>query len=336
MGDLGRLMPDSMRNLLSANGIETIRQLGMDSIRNVILDILSGKNLRSVTESLTRRRIAALNLAMVSLFLKGTTELDQFVERLPDLAADTYRDRTYSEDERNLAQWILGLTNKAYQNVLRSDLSLVSEYKDVYVEACQEVIARHEQEYGELAGLDFTPSLPPEQREFDTLPERVFWLSSRKDEDREADATLIYGPGQGIRFDIGFIGVGNSEITKDKTTRFRRNAQIAGEDFYMATIIIVDRLGERSKVAELAEQLENGYVVQMSAAFWPQVVARILKNVLYYDHPLADMPSNRVGAYLRRKLAKAPIETFINLSAMAEADKPKPRARRKSAGQDQI
>jgi hypothetical protein len=121
-----------------------------------------------------------------------------------------------------------------------------------------------------------------------------------------------------VRFDIGFIGVGNTEITKDKTTRFRRNAEIAGKDYYMATIIIVDRLGENSKVPELARQLDNGYVVQMSAAFWPQVVARILKQVLNYDHPLSDMEPNEVEEYLRRKLATAPIETFINLSAQAD------------------
>src|SRR5258708_11212715 len=299
VGDLGLLIPESMRKLLSANGIETVRQLGVESVRSVILDILSGKNLRSVTESLTRRRIAALNLALVSLFLKGATELDQFVDKLPDMAAQAYANKSYTAAERALAQWILGLTNKAYQNVLRSDLSLVPEYKDVYVEACREVVARHAQEHGELVGtftwdknssvastpidwtflvyllnavvaqtlttrgsdkstygklferlvlgsllyiLDFEPSLPP-QRFPGPLPDRVFWLSLRKDEDREADATLIYGPGLGVRFDIGFIGIGNTEITKDKTTRFRRNAKIAAKDYYMATIIIVDRVG---------------------------------------------------------------------------------------------
>jgi hypothetical protein len=113
VGELGNLIPTSMLKLLSANGVETVRQLGIDSVRNVILDILSGKNLRSVTESLTRRRIAALNLAMVSLFLKGTAESKEFIDRLPDLAAETYANRSYSAAERALAQWILGLTNKA-------------------------------------------------------------------------------------------------------------------------------------------------------------------------------------------------------------------------------
>jgi len=41
---------------------------------------------------------------------------------------------------------------------------------------------------------------------------KVFWLSHRQNK-RESDATVLVKPGVGARFDLGFIGPGNSEIS---------------------------------------------------------------------------------------------------------------------------
>src|SRR5690606_14779641 len=60
-----------------------------------------------------------------------------------------------------------------------------------------------------VMGFDFQKSGELEN------PNRVFWLSSN-DDDRESDATLLYEAGKGVRFDIGFIGRGNTEISLDK------------------------------------------------------------------------------------------------------------------------
>src|SRR3990172_192510 len=68
--------------------------------------------------------------------------------------------------------------------------------------------------------LGFKHIAPPPQEY-----EKVFWLSSRN-EKRESDATLLYELGQGVRFDIGFIGRGNPEISLDKVTRFEREISL--------------------------------------------------------------------------------------------------------------
>ena len=67
---LSNFMEQTSLQLLVANGTDLIQQIGVDVIRGIILDILVGKNLRDSTEKLTRRRIASLNLAMASLFVK--------------------------------------------------------------------------------------------------------------------------------------------------------------------------------------------------------------------------------------------------------------------------
>jgi hypothetical protein len=359
---LRELMSPAALKLLEAGGRDFVRQIGLDLVRGVVLDVLTGKNLRDSTESLTRRRIATLNLATVNLFLQGVARSTDFVSRLPHLAADTLTRQRLTKSERWIAQWVLGLTDKAFQNVLRDDPDALAEYRDRYVATCQEVIARHAREYGDLSGrlklssglvaevdwllityllntvgaqtlairgseksaygklfeklilgsllhiLGFRHISPDRTRSF----KRVFWLASRG-ERRESDATLLYDAGQGVRFDIGFIGRGNPEISLDKVTRFEREISMGRSRWYLATIIIVDRIGANSRIERLAQEVD-GTIVQMSAAYWPQEVARVLKRVLGFDHELVNMDHTRIGAYLGRKMRQVPLQDFIGLS----------------------
>jgi hypothetical protein len=147
---------------------------------------------------------------------------------------------------------------------------------------------------------------PPDQYQ------RVFWLSSRG-ERRESDATLLYQAGKGVRFDIGFIGRGNPEISLDKVTRFEREISLGRSTYYMATIILVDRIGANSRIERMAEQVQ-GTIVQMSAGYWPKQVAQVLSDVLGYKHELIRMDDNQVEAYLNKAMQVIPLEEFIGLS----------------------
>ena len=354
---LSDLMSSTSLQLLAASGADLIQQIGLDVIRDIILDILVGKNLRDSTETLTRRRIAALNLAMTSLFLRGASSSSNFVHQLPYLASNILARRSLPKVERWLAQWMLGLTDKAVQNVLRDNKALLEGYRDRYIQTCKEIVDKHQQAYGELMGslklsdgteapvdwLFMTYMLNAvgsqtltirgsEKSTFGKLfeklvlgsllsilgfkhqaprqiGERVFWLSSQ-DEKRESDATLLYEIGKGVRFDIGFIGRGNPEISLDKVTRFQQAEILKGVPFYMATIIIVDRVGHNSRIVEMARAVK-GTIVQMSAAYWPQQVVKILHESLGFEHELMEMPQIRIEDYLKEKLAAVPLENFV-------------------------
>ena len=145
------MSPDALK-LLSASGKDMVQQIGLDVVRGVVLDVLTGRNLRDSTEMLTRHRIATLNLAMVNLFLTGESTCGDFMERLPYLATEMLSRRGLNKSERWLAQWVLGLTDKGFQNVLRDDTNSLEDYRDRYVHACQEVIANQIEHYGNLSG----------------------------------------------------------------------------------------------------------------------------------------------------------------------------------------
>ena len=358
---LTELMSPAALKLLSANGNNLVQEIGMDVVRGVVLDVLTGRNLRDSTEILTRRRIAALNLATVNLFLKGADGSADFVRQLPYLATDILTRQRLTKPERWLAQWALGLTDKAFQNVLRDDPNSLAEYRDRYIDTCRAVIEAHEKEHGKISGtlkLDAgtkaeinwlwmtyllntigaqTLAIRGSEKSaygklFEKLvlgsllhilgfkhvsPERpeklqrVFWLASRE-ERRESDATLLYEAGRGVRFDIGFIGRGNPEISLDKATRFEREISLGRSRWYMATIIVVDRIGANSRIERLAREAD-ATIIQMSAGYWPQQVARELERALGYKHELANMSPSRVEAYLARKLNRTPLEEFIGL-----------------------
>ncbi len=358
---LSELMSPAGLKLLSARGSDLVREIGMDVVRGVVLDVLTGHNIRDSTEVLTRRRIVAINLATVDLFLKGSALSDNFITELPHLATAILGTGALSKAERWLAQWVLGLTDKGSQNVLRDNPDSLETYRDRYIETCRQTIEKHAECSGQLCGslalnssvraeinwlvmtyllntigaqtltirgseksaygklfeklilgsllhiLGFKHIVPPPKQ-----PEGVFWLSSRG-ERRESDATLLYQAGKGVRFDIGFIGRGNPEISLDKVTRFEREIEIGGSAHYMATIIIVDRIGPNSRIERLARQI-GACIIQMSAGYWPQEVARELSRVVGFEHKLTKMKQSRIGKFLERELNKAPLEDFIGLS----------------------
>ncbi len=380
---LKELLNPSALKLLSTSGSELVQQIGLDIVRNVVLDIVRGRNLRDSTEVLTRRRLAALNLATLTLFLRGSSLSDDFITDLPVLSQELLSRRRVDKTERWLAQWMLGLTDKAFQNVLRDEPQALLEYRDRYIHTCQEVITAYTKEQGELEGqiqlsnglkaqinwlwmtyllnaigaqtlairgseksaygklfeklvlgtllhiLGFKHVLPPPQ-EF----AGVFWLSS-KSERRESDATLLYQPGKGVRFDIGFIGRGNPEISLDKVTRFEREISLGHSTYYMATIILVDRIGANSRIETLAQEV-GGTIIQMSASYWPKQVAQVLQKSLDFKHSILGMNNGQVEVFLREQMPGVPLQDFIGLSQNFSAHYVREKSAEYLLGRDQI
>ena len=358
---LFNLMPPEMLELTRATGADIVTRLGVEAVREIVLKILCGGNLRDTTESLTRRRIALLNAATLVTFMRGSKKDGDFSRHAPEVAAGGLIEKR-KKWERWVLQWLLGLNDKAVQNILRDDKTVLLEYAKQYVDAQSEAAEVCEKAYGRLNGRiridgggDAAIDWPfvihllatvgaqtltirgSEKSTYGKLFERLvlgallhvlgfkyvakkdlgdratvdrcFWLASRK-EKRESDATLLVEAGKGVRFDIGFIGRGNPEISLDKVSRFEREIELGREKWYMATIIIVDRIGKRSKIQELARDID-GVIVQMSMGTWPKEVARELARTVGYKHKLRNMSRPELASYLSEKMKDVPIEQFV-------------------------
>ncbi len=160
-----------------------------------------------------------------------------------------------------------------------------------------------------LSILGFTRTEPPSNNPNIMKKERLFWLSDSSD-NRESDATLLYKAWKMVRFDIGFIGPGNSEISKDKLSRFSAEQNIQGQKTYSKTFIIVDRLPTTGKT-EAAANAIGAEIIQMSMKFWPKELAFKLHKTTGIDYPIMHLPDSEISNYLESELSKLNILDFI-------------------------
>ncbi|MDW7664540.1 MAG: CfrBI family restriction endonuclease [Nitrosomonadaceae bacterium] len=369
--DLVNLYPKSGQELLNAGGKELIEKLGIETIRQVVLAVMKGENLRNRTELLTRRKIAISSGALLLFFINGLKSDPDFINKLPERALNALRNGKLTKQQRWIINWILGLTDKAVQNVLRDNIQGSSQYHINYDMAMKEVAIQLETDYGALSGnlkleegnknhvtLDWlfilhllgaagTQAMTirgSDKSTYGKLFERlilgsllhilgfelinrskpvskhkmVFWLSDRQ-EKRESDATALIKTGVGVRFDIGFIGRGNSEISLDKVSRFEREMEFGRANHLMSTFIIVDRIGVRSRLQELAKNI-NGTVVQMSMSYWPKEVAQNLSKIGDFSHALTSINDSEIDEFLTEAIKEVPLKDLLPDNFELESD----------------
>lgn len=351
------LMPRDGKELIAYTGREVINKVGADIIKNIIVSILCGENVRDLTEDLTKRRLAIINGALLTLFVRGCSSIEDFVSKLPELAGSQLKLKNPKVD-KDILLWLLGLTGKGVQNILRSSPKILNEYVRKSNATTKKIAEECRNSYGDLRGtltldkdtaeINWNVILPvfntigtqtlairgAEKSMYGKLFERlvlgsclsilgfeqignketsdcnkVFWLSSRGSK-RESDATALFEPGKGVRFDIGFIGPGNTEISLDKVSRFEREMEYGRQNHFMATFIIVDRIGTKSRIVDLARKID-GTIIQMSMAYWPKEMAEKLGFVLGFKHPIQKMAPENIERYIKTAMKKINIEDFV-------------------------
>jgi hypothetical protein len=360
------LMPKNLGALLESNGVTFIKRAGEDNIRQVVVDVLCGNNLRASTEHLTRLRLGRLNASTFMIYLYGLQTAKDFVHTIPKMAFHKITGRA-SKPEKEICKWMIGLTGKGVQNVLRDDKQQLKKYTESFADNLNRLAAEVEKESGKLqccvqfangknSVLDWHDILSlfctigsqtlairgSEKSTYGKLFERlvlgsvmsalgfeqivyppkktskVFWLSSKIGE-READATLLVAPGQAIRFDLGFIGRGNPEITKDKVSRFERDLEIDKQTYHSATCIIVDRVGEGSGLEEQAKRA-GAKVIQMSMSYWPIELGKWLSTKFNHKSDIADCKPAELPTLLKQKLSAVSFENFVQGLTVSESE----------------
>ena len=147
------LFPQTAMPLLQASGAEFVEQVGLDVVRDIVLKVLTGDNLRDSTEMLTRRRLAAINAATVVMFVRAQATIPDFSEKLYALASRGFDPSVrVSRGQRWLLNWCLGLTEKAVQNVLGDDPSNIEAYQRNFLDSVREVSSRCSQDFGDVSG----------------------------------------------------------------------------------------------------------------------------------------------------------------------------------------
>lgn len=357
------LIPSPTKVLLTGGGKQFVERIGVEAVRNAIHSVMLGENLRTQTEPISRRRIAQISGALIALFTRGYLEIPDFQSKISALAMDELKQAKKTDNSIVWpAQWLIGLTGKSVQNVLRSSSEAFGRYVYDFEKAVQDAAKQCREQLGDYrVALGYVEGANGERVELDwegiirlttaigaqTLTIRgsdksiygklferlilgsyltildfekvdartnkktkgVFWLSDSSDI-RESDATLLVSPGRLARFDIGFIGPGNSEISKDKLSRFAREIEVGGSHGSSVTFIVVDRLPKTGKTEKTADRI-SAEIIQMSMRYWPRDLAIRLGNRLGVKHELAGIADNKIAAYLAQRLKSIQVQDFV-------------------------
>ncbi len=125
------LIPHQSLELVKYSGSQIIDRLGKEIISHVVISVLSGENLRNLTESLTQRRLLLMNSGLFVTFLKALSSYDNFTSQMSSILAEELsesknakKNHRLSDSEKQFLLWFLGLTLKSVENVTRGDSGL--------------------------------------------------------------------------------------------------------------------------------------------------------------------------------------------------------------------
>lgn len=147
------------------------------------------------------------------------------------------------------------------------------------------------------------------QTDFQGKHENIFWLSSKNDK-RECDAIAVCANNKSILFDIGFIGKGNPEISLDKVSRFERQIELSHKKYEASTIIIVDTVGPRSKIMDMAKNID-GVIIQMSLSYWVKQLAIAINDKTGFKSEILDIPDDNIRSFISNKLKYVDFNQFL-------------------------
>jgi hypothetical protein len=152
---LNQLLPNGTRVLLTGSGKQFIERIGIEATRQAVLGVLVGENLRDHTEPFTRQRLTQISAGLIALFVRGLLQDAKFIERLSAHAVDQLQSARGDPASRWLAQWMIGLTGKSDQNVLRGS-DRMTRYLAAFDRSVHLAAQRCREDMGELsASLGF-------------------------------------------------------------------------------------------------------------------------------------------------------------------------------------
>lgn len=123
-------------------------RVGEDGIKDIVKDVLTGKNIRDYTEFHTQKRLANSYAALLKLFMECVGRHTATIEDYADYVMQDYV-VTKNGDKRKLDLWLLGLTKKGLDNITRDSLA---DYQAAFSDSMNDIVKDLEKNYGPVTG----------------------------------------------------------------------------------------------------------------------------------------------------------------------------------------
>ncbi len=123
---------------------------GVDGMKDIIRKVFLGGNVRDITEFITQKRLICSYAAMLDLFIGALKEKIGDVFEYSNFVAQDL-DAARGNEKKVLDLWLMGLTKKGLDNIVRDTENLAS-YKDSFATTTFETISDIQERFGELTG----------------------------------------------------------------------------------------------------------------------------------------------------------------------------------------
>lgn len=123
--------------------------VGEDGIKDIIRKVFIGGNVRDTTEFITQRRLLSSYAATYELFIKF---LSNDIEEPENFVKKISREYSLSSgDAKTFYLWMLGLTKKGFDNIVRSPENF-AEYQKNFLNSINETEEDIKEHFGNLSG----------------------------------------------------------------------------------------------------------------------------------------------------------------------------------------
>lgn len=137
------------RDNIKATSSDFTKAVGEEGIKDIIRKVFMGGNVRDVTEFITQRRLLNSYFAMLDLYMNYlgdyVSDTNAFAEMVTN---DLKRAKT---DEKILDLWLLGLTKKGLDNIVRTEANIV-DYQHSFSASLTDAAEDFENTYGKITG----------------------------------------------------------------------------------------------------------------------------------------------------------------------------------------
>ncbi len=235
-----------------------------ESMRQMSIQMLLGKNYRLITENNTKSKLTLTYLWLTDVINNAKAEFGANWKTALVEDLNNIRHRTKEQD--NLLFWLAGLTQKTSVNVgiSKDDLAVVIEELQKYIGDLLVNIGRYEDMDKAwllmMAGSATLNIRGSDKSKVGKTLEGVlirsiltilgleendnFWMNIDRDAevDRETDCEIQTARGR-IRVEVGLISAGNQEVIEDKINRVGPNG-----------VVLFDKVGQKTRIYETADR----------------------------------------------------------------------------------
>ncbi|MDF2700800.1 MAG: putative restriction enzyme [Haloplasmataceae bacterium] len=137
------------QNNITTTSSDFTNSVGIEGMRDIIKKVLLGGNVRDITEFITQRRLMNTYASTIELFINTLSNKTNSIDEYSKIITDNLK--SSRGNSRILDLWLLGLTKKGLDNIVRT-VENIEDYEDSFSSTLKDTISDLEETFGTIEG----------------------------------------------------------------------------------------------------------------------------------------------------------------------------------------